>query len=152
MADLATAGDLTSGFVFVGEGEAAFGEFSKAAALPASEEGEGTTFSALLAECGGKLEIEPYDEEGVPPASATIERGSGNKRMSGWVKHGGVVYLSGQVGAPGPEVDGVKSAASVTDQATAIFAKIDGLLAEAGKQALLPRQLNRSQLLLFSIE
>ena len=64
----------------------------------------------------------------MPP----IERGSINPRMSGWVKHGNVVYTSGQVGEPGPEVDGVKTAMSVTEQATAIFAKIDALLAEAG--------------------
>ena len=51
-------------------------------------------------------------EEGVPP----IERGSINPRMSGWVKHGNVVYTSGQVGEPGPEVDGVKTAMSVTEQ------------------------------------
>ena len=63
---------------------------------------------------------------------AEIERGSVNERMSGWVKHGGVVYTSGQVGSPGPEVDGVKTALSVTEQATQIFAKIDALLAEAG--------------------
>ena len=64
----------------------------------------------------------------MPP----IERGSINPRMSGWVKHGNVVYTSGQVGEPGPEVDGAKTAMSVTEQATAIFAKIDALLAEAG--------------------
>jgi enamine deaminase RidA (YjgF/YER057c/UK114 family) len=28
---------------------------------------------------------------------AAIERGSVGERMSGWVKHGGVVYTSGQV-------------------------------------------------------
>ena len=33
----------------------------------------------------------------MPP----IERGSINPRMSGWVKHGNVVYTSGQVGEPG---------------------------------------------------
>ena len=48
----------------------------------------------------------------MPP----IERGSINPRMSGWVKHGNVVYTSGQVGEPGPEVDGVKTAMSVTEQ------------------------------------
>jgi len=43
--------------------------------------------------------------------------------MSQAVVHGGVVYLAGQVGAPG---------ASVTEQTRAVLAQIDRLLAEAG--------------------
>ena len=60
---------------------------------------------------------QPADEEGVLPADATVvTRGGVDARMSGWVKYSGLVYLSGQVGAPGPEGDGVKTAASVTDR------------------------------------
>lgn len=55
----------------------------------------------------------------------TIERAYTNPRMSQIVKHGGLVYLAGQVasGAPG---------ASVREQTRDILARIDGLLAEAG--------------------
>ncbi|WPE22737.1 RidA family protein [Shinella zoogloeoides] len=55
----------------------------------------------------------------------TIERAYTNQRMSQIVKHGGLVYLAGQVasGAPG---------ASVREQTRDILARIDGLLAEAG--------------------
>ena len=44
-------------------------------------------------------------------------------RMSQAVIHNGIVYLAGQVGAPG---------ASVTEQTQAILASVDRLLAEAG--------------------
>jgi len=55
----------------------------------------------------------------------TIERVQTNQRMSQIVKHGGLVYLAGQVasGAPG---------ASVREQTRDILARIDGLLAQAG--------------------
>lgn len=55
----------------------------------------------------------------------TIERVHTNQRMSQIIKHGGLVYLAGQVasGAPG---------ASVREQTRDILARIDGLLAEAG--------------------
>jgi enamine deaminase RidA (YjgF/YER057c/UK114 family) len=43
--------------------------------------------------------------------------------MSQAVVHGGIVYLAGQVGAPG---------ASVTEQTRAVLAQVDRLLAEAG--------------------
>jgi len=43
--------------------------------------------------------------------------------MSQAVVHGGVVYLAGQVGAPG---------ASVAEQTRAVLAQVDRLLAEAG--------------------
>ena len=59
---------------------------------------------------------EPPHNRGLQGAD-WIERGSVGERMSGWVKYGGVVYTSGQVGSPGPEVDGVKTAKSVTEQA-----------------------------------
>ena len=49
-----------------------------------------------------------------------LETGS---RMSQAVVHNGIVYLAGQVGAPG---------ASVTEQTQAILAGIDRLLAAAG--------------------
>lgn len=55
----------------------------------------------------------------------TIQRSHTNQRMSQIVKHGGLVYLAGQVasGAPGK---------SVAEQTRDILARIDGLLAEAG--------------------
>ena len=53
----------------------------------------------------------------------TIRRIEPGPRMSQAVVHGGVVYLAGQVGAPG---------ASVTEQTRAVLAQIDRLLAEAG--------------------
>jgi len=55
----------------------------------------------------------------------TIERTHTNKRMSQIVRHGGLVYLAGQVasGAPG---------ASVREQTSDILARIEKLLAEAG--------------------
>jgi enamine deaminase RidA (YjgF/YER057c/UK114 family) len=53
-----------------------------------------------------------------------IERLKAGSRMSQAVKHGGVVYLAGQV-ADDPSVD-------VIGQTRQILAKIDALLAEAG--------------------
>lgn len=55
----------------------------------------------------------------------TIERSHTNRRMSQIVKHGGLVYLAGQVasGAPG---------ASVAEQTRDILQRIDALLQEAG--------------------
>jgi enamine deaminase RidA (YjgF/YER057c/UK114 family) len=55
----------------------------------------------------------------------TIQRSHTNQRMSQIVKHGGLVYLAGQVasGAPGK---------SVAEQTLDILARIDGLLAEVG--------------------
>ncbi|WP_309085792.1 RidA family protein [Chelativorans sp.] len=55
----------------------------------------------------------------------TIERSHTNQRMSQIVKHGGLVYLAGQVasGAPG---------ASVAEQTRDILERIDALLKEAG--------------------
>jgi len=53
----------------------------------------------------------------------TIERLHAGPRMSQAVIHGGIVYLAGQVGAPGEDA---------TTQARAILASIDALLAEAG--------------------
>lgn len=52
-----------------------------------------------------------------------ITRLESGPRMSQAVIHNGIVYLAGQVGAPG---------ASVTDQTRAVLAAIDRLLAAAG--------------------
>ncbi|SLN62612.1 RidA family protein [Oceanibacterium hippocampi] len=52
-----------------------------------------------------------------------ITRYEPGKRMSQAVAHGGLIWLAGQVGAPGE---------SVTRQTEAILANIDRLLAEAG--------------------
>lgn len=52
-----------------------------------------------------------------------ITRRHSGPRMSQSVVHGGLVWLAGQVGAPGE---------SVTAQTAAILARIDELLAEAG--------------------
>ncbi|MGH6695739.1 RidA family protein [Sphingopyxis sp.] len=52
-----------------------------------------------------------------------IERLHSGPRMSQAVIHGGIVYLAGQVGAPGEDA---------TAQTRAILASIDKLLAEAG--------------------
>ena len=53
----------------------------------------------------------------------SIERLHSGPRMSQAVIHGGIVYLAGQVGAPGEDA---------TAQTRAILASIDDLLAEAG--------------------
>lgn len=53
--------------------------------------------------------------------TSEIKRSHGNGRMSQLVQHSGVLYLAGQVAAPGE---------SVTDQTKGILDKIDGLLAE----------------------
>ncbi|MEI4508822.1 RidA family protein [Sphingopyxis sp. CCNWLW253] len=53
----------------------------------------------------------------------SIERLHSGPRMSQAVIHGGIVYLAGQVGAPGEDA---------TKQTRAILASIDELLAEAG--------------------
>ncbi|MGN7930482.1 RidA family protein [Sphingopyxis sp. 22461] len=53
----------------------------------------------------------------------SIERLHSGPRMSQAVIHGGIVYLAGQVGAPGEDA---------TAQTHAILASIDELLAEAG--------------------
>lgn len=53
----------------------------------------------------------------------TIERLHSNSRMSQAVIHGGIVYLAGQIGAPGEDA---------TAQTRAVLASIDTLLAEAG--------------------
>lgn len=53
----------------------------------------------------------------------SIRRIEVGPRMSQAVIHGNVVYLAGQVGAPGK---------SVTEQTTEILASIDALLKEAG--------------------
>jgi enamine deaminase RidA (YjgF/YER057c/UK114 family) len=53
----------------------------------------------------------------------TIERIKSSARMSQAVVHGGVVYLAGQIGAPGED--------AVT-QTRAVLASIDRLLAKAG--------------------
>lgn len=53
----------------------------------------------------------------------TIERLQPGPRMSQAVKHGGLVYLAGQVGAPGEDV---------ASQTSAVLDNIDALLAEAG--------------------
>ena len=52
-----------------------------------------------------------------------IRRIETGPRMSQAVIHGNLVYLAGQVGAPGE---------SVTEQTKAVLARIDRLLAEAG--------------------
>ncbi len=52
-----------------------------------------------------------------------IQRLETGPRMSQAVIHQGIVYLAGQVGAPG---------ASVTDQTKAVLAEVDRLLAAAG--------------------
>jgi enamine deaminase RidA (YjgF/YER057c/UK114 family) len=54
---------------------------------------------------------------------ATITRLHPGPRMAQAVLHNGVVYLSGQVAAPG---------ASVAEQTRAALAQVDALLAEAG--------------------
>jgi enamine deaminase RidA (YjgF/YER057c/UK114 family) len=53
----------------------------------------------------------------------SIERLKSGPRMSQAVIHNGIVYLAGQVGAPG---------ASVTEQTRAVLASVDALLAKAG--------------------
>ena len=53
----------------------------------------------------------------------TIERLHSGSRMSQAVIHGGLVYLAGQVAAPGEDA---------TAQTRAILGQIDALLAEAG--------------------
>ncbi|RYD42079.1 MAG: RidA family protein [Sphingomonadales bacterium] len=53
----------------------------------------------------------------------SIERLHSGPRMSQAVIHGGIVYLAGQVGAPGEDA---------TAQTRAILKSIDDLLAEAG--------------------
>ncbi len=53
----------------------------------------------------------------------SITRLDQGPRMSQAVIHGGVVYLAGQVGAPGK---------SVAEQTRAILEQIDALLARAG--------------------
>ncbi len=53
----------------------------------------------------------------------SIRRIGTGPRMSDIVIHGNIVYLSGQVGAPGE---------SVTSQTKSILATIDSLLAQAG--------------------
>lgn len=63
-------------------------------------------------------------------------------RMSQAVVHNGIVYLAGQVGAPG---------ASVTDQTRAVLAEVDRLLAAAGtsKARLLTAQIWLSDMTTF---
>lgn len=53
----------------------------------------------------------------------TIERLHAGPRMSQAVIHGGLVYLAGQVGAPGEDA---------ATQTRAVLASVDALLAEAG--------------------
>ncbi|WP_157217799.1 RidA family protein [Flavisphingomonas formosensis] len=53
----------------------------------------------------------------------TIQRLHSNSRMSQAVIHNGIVYLAGQIGAPGEDV---------TTQTKAVLDSIDALLAEAG--------------------
>jgi len=53
----------------------------------------------------------------------TIERLHAGPRMSQAVIHGGLVYLAGQVGAPGEDA---------ATQTQAVLAAVDALLAEAG--------------------
>mgnify|MGYP001306880469 CR=1 FL=1 len=53
----------------------------------------------------------------------TIQRFHSGPRMSQAVIHGGLVYLAGQVGAPGEDA---------TAQTRAVLAQVDSLLAEAG--------------------
>ncbi len=55
----------------------------------------------------------------------TIKRIDSGKRMSQAVVHNGTVYLAGQVALDAPGT-------SVSEQTTAILARIDRLLAEAG--------------------
>jgi len=52
---------------------------------------------------------------------ATLTRHHSNNRMSQIVTHGDMIYLAGQVSAPG---------ASVTDQTQAILEQINDLLAD----------------------
>ncbi|MDB2369203.1 RidA family protein [Octadecabacter sp.] len=63
-----------------------------------------------------------------------ITRIDANARMSQAVIHGGVAYLAGQVGAEG---------GTVTEQTTAVLAKVDDVLAKAGtdKTKLLTAQI-----------
>jgi enamine deaminase RidA (YjgF/YER057c/UK114 family) len=65
---------------------------------------------------------------------ADITRINPGPRMSEAVVYNGIVYLAGQVGAPG---------ASVTEQTKAVLAEVDRLLAQAGtsKARLLTAQL-----------
>lgn len=53
----------------------------------------------------------------------TIERLKSGPRMSQAVIHNGIVYLAGQIGAPGEDAEA---------QTRAVLASIDTLLAEAG--------------------
>ena len=53
----------------------------------------------------------------------SIQRLHSGPRMSQAVIHGGIVYLAGQVGAPGEDVEA---------QTRAVLASVDSLLAEAG--------------------
>ena len=53
----------------------------------------------------------------------TIERLHSGPRMSQAVIHNGLVYLAGQIGAPGEDI---------AAQTRAVLGKIDALLAEAG--------------------
>lgn len=53
----------------------------------------------------------------------TIKRIESGARMSQAVVHGGIVYLAGQVGAPGEDA---------TAQTEAVLASVDRLLAEVG--------------------
>lgn len=53
----------------------------------------------------------------------TIERLQSGRRMSQAVIHNGLVYLAGQIGAPGEDT---------ATQTRAVLDKIDALLAEAG--------------------
>lgn len=64
----------------------------------------------------------------------TIKRIESGPRMSQAVAHGGIVYLAGQIGAPGEDA---------ATQTRAILASIDRLLEEAGT--------NRSHLLQATI-
>ena len=65
---------------------------------------------------------------------ADITRINPGPRMSEAVVYNGIVYLAGQVGAPG---------ASVTEQTKAVLAEVDRLLAQAGtsKARLLTAQI-----------
>lgn len=53
----------------------------------------------------------------------SIQRLHSGPRMSQAVIHGGIVYLAGQVGAPGEDAEA---------QTRAVLASVDNLLAEAG--------------------
>ncbi|MBN9506341.1 MAG: RidA family protein [Altererythrobacter sp.] len=53
----------------------------------------------------------------------SIQRLHSGPRMSQAVIHGGIVYLAGQVGAPGEDAEA---------QTRAVLASVDSLLAEAG--------------------